>query len=154
MCLRCLKLYCFNIAQPLETCVALISNLYLLEFNSEQNNFDDNGVLIKIYCMNSKLVHICLYVCRYVVSTLLLLPGDIGQTFHPPLYSNGANNVAPKQGIPSIQWGQGLTRRTNTLQVPSMVTKSGLIEGSTEEGVELMGVGGHLDLILSSGMGN
>ncbi len=53
----------------------------------------------------------------YVVSTLLVLPGGlaIGQAFHPPLYSNGANNFAPIQGIPPIQWVQGLTRSTNRL---------------------------------------
>ncbi len=54
-----------------------------------------------------------MYVCT--VSILLVLPGGIGQAFHPLLYSDGANNFATKQGIPSIQWGQGLTRRTNTL---------------------------------------
>ncbi len=34
----------------------------------------------------------------YVVSTLLILPGGIDQAFHLPLYSNGANNFAPKRG--------------------------------------------------------
>ncbi len=61
-------------------------------------------------------MYVCMYVCKYVcmVSTLLVVPGGMGQAFHPPFYSNVANNFAPKQGIPSIQWGQGLTR-TNTL---------------------------------------
>ncbi len=35
-------------------------------------------------------------VCMYVVSTILVLPGGLGQGFPPPFYSNGANNnVAP-----------------------------------------------------------
>ncbi len=38
------------------------------------------------------------------------------------------------QGIPHIQWGQGLTRSTNTLQVPSMANKHGLIEWSKRGG--------------------
>ncbi len=68
-----------------------------------------------IYVCMYVSMYVCMDVWMYVVSTLLVLSGSIGKDFHPSLYSNGANNFASIQGIPSIQWGHGLTRRTNTL---------------------------------------
>ncbi len=65
-----------------------------------------------MYCMKLKLLCICLYVCMYVVSTLLVLPGGLVQAFH---YLNGVNNFTPIQGIPPIQWVQEVTSRTNRL---------------------------------------
>ncbi len=94
--------------------------------------------IIKIYCMKSKLIDVsvcmcicmcvCMYICMYVymyvcmyvlcvcmyvciiyaVNIILVLPGNLGQAFHPPLYLNGANHVAPIQGIPPIPLIEGL----------------------------------------------
>ncbi len=45
---------------------------------------------------------ICMYVV--VITSLMILPGGLGQVFHPTLYRT--NYFAPT--IPPIQWGQGV----------------------------------------------
>ncbi len=118
----------------------LVQHLYLTFIC--WNSFDDNGVLIKIYCMKSKLAHLCLYVCMQLALSWYYQVAQVRLSTYPSIRMQPI--ILPHiQGIPLIQWGQGPTRRTNTLSVPSMVTKHGLIEGSKDGGVEL--VGGGLD---------
>ncbi len=91
--------------------------------------------------MKSNLyVCVCKYVCMYVYSQQS--PGTTRwpQPGFPPnhLFEWPEPIILPLiQGIPPIQWGQGLFTRTNTLYVPSMPINHGLIEGRKEEGVEL-----------------
>ncbi len=65
--------------------------------------------IIKIYCMKSKLIDVS--VCMYVVNTLLVLPGSLGQAYHLPLYLNGANHFAPYTGHTTDSMGIGTNQK-------------------------------------------
>ncbi len=115
--------------------------------------------------MKSKLVDVsvCLYVCVYVVITLLVLPGSLGQAllgFPPTPLFEWSQSFCPYTGHTTYSMGTETNKNDKQatiyrfLSFPSMVTKNRLIKGCKEEAVELGGGEGVLDLILGSGMGN